>query len=94
VHKDVLPVLSHSNVVYQINCRDSDSSYVGQTKRTLRARVNEHRSHMGRSSAQNSVITDHRVYTKHEFDWDRAKILDKETNLNKRLISERIFIKK
>jgi len=49
---------------------------------------------MGRSSAQNSVITDHRVNTKHKFDWDRAKILDKETNLNKRLISEMIFIKK
>jgi len=94
VHKDVLPVLSRSNVVYQINCRDCDSSYVGQTKRTLRTRVNEHRNHVGRSTAQNSVITDHRVTTKHDFDWDRVKILDKEMNLNKRLISEMIFIKK
>jgi len=30
----------------------------------------------------------------HEFDWDNVKILDKEMNYNKRLISEMIFIKK
>jgi len=94
VHKDALPISSLSNVVYQINCMDCDATYVGQTKRTLYTRVSEHRSHLKRNPAQNSVITDHRVNFKHDFDWDKVKVLDKETNYNKRLISEMIFIKK
>jgi len=56
--------------------------------------VSEHRSHLRRNPAQNSVITDHRLKFKHDFDWDKIKVLDKETNYNKRLISEMIFIKK
>jgi len=41
-----------------------------------------------------SVITDRRLKSRHEFDWDNVKILDEEMNYNKRLISEMIFIKK
>jgi len=48
-------------MVYQINCLDYDAYYVGQTKRTLNIRVNEHRSHIRRNSTQLSVITDHRL---------------------------------
>jgi len=32
-HKDPLPKLNHSNVVYEINCKDCTASYVGQTSR-------------------------------------------------------------
>jgi len=65
---------------------------VDQTKRTLNTRVNKHRSTGG--IPQLLVITDHRLKSKHEFDWDNVKILDNETNYNKRLISEMIYIKK
>jgi len=94
VHKDVLPSSSRTNVVYRIGCLDCEASYVGQTKRTLNTRVGEHRNHVRRNSTQNSVITDHRLNFRHEFDWDNVKILDEEMNYNKRLISEMIFIKK
>jgi len=56
--------------------------------------VSEHRSHLRKNQTQNSVITDHRLKFQHDFDWDKVKVLDKETNYNKRLISEMIFIKK
>jgi len=75
VHKDILPVSLRSNVVYQINCSDCDASYVGQIKRTLNTRVNEHKSHIRRNSTQLSVITDHRLKSKHDFDWDNVKFL-------------------
>jgi len=94
VQKDSLPSSLRSNVVYQLNCRNCNASYVGQTKRSLSVRVNEHRSHIIRNSSQQSVITEHRLMYKHDFDWDNAQILDEETNYNKRLISEMIFIKK
>jgi len=92
VHKDTLPSLSRANVVYKINCLNCDASYVGQTKRTLNTRVAEHRN-IRRDTAV-SVITDHRLQSNHEFDWDDVMMLDEEINYKKRLISEMIHIKK
>jgi len=43
--KDKLLSLLHSNIkliVYKINCKNCDASYVGQTKRFLKTRINEH----------------------------------------------------
>jgi len=94
VHKDLLPASSRSNVVYQIDCLECDASYVGQTKRVLHTRIGEHRYHIRRNFAQLSVITDHRLQAEHDFDWDNVKVLDQESNYNKRLISEMIYIKK
>jgi len=54
---------------------------VGQTKRILNTKVSEHRGHIRRNSTQHSVITDHRLKSKHEFNWDNAKVLDKEMNI-------------
>jgi len=70
VHKDILPIHSRSNVVYKINCLNFDASYVGQTKRILNTRIVEHRNHIRRDTAQISVITDYRLQSNHEFDWD------------------------
>jgi len=94
VHKDPLPFLSRSNVVYKINCLDCDASYVGQTRRLLKQRIEEHRNHIRRDTTQTSVITDHRLKFSHEFDWENVEILDEEVYFNRRLISEMIYIKK
>ena len=56
--------------------------------------MNEHRNHINRNTAQTSVITEHRISLSHDFDWNGVEILDEETILNKRLISEIIFIGK
>jgi len=60
----------------------------------LNTRISEHRNHIKRNSPQTSVITDHRLEFKHEFNWDKVEVLDEEKNYNKRLISEMIHIKK
>ncbi|XP_011866087.1 PREDICTED: uncharacterized protein LOC105561048 [Vollenhovia emeryi] len=93
VHKDPLPTLSRSNVVYKISCKDCNASYVGQTGRLLSTRINEHRKHINRNTKQLSVITEHR-HSGHEFDWGGVDILDEEPFLYRRLISEMIFIKR
>jgi len=41
--KDHLDNYTRKNVVYKIVCKDCDATYVGQTKRKLITRVNEHR---------------------------------------------------
>jgi len=50
-------------------------------------RINEHKNHIRRATTH-SVITDHRLNSNHDFDWDNVKILDNERYLSKRLISE------
>jgi len=94
VQKDPLPTLFHSNVVYKINCLQCDASYVEQTRRFLKSRIDEHRGHIRRNTSQTSVITEHRVNFSHDFDWENVEVLDEEAHYNKRLISEMIFIKK
>jgi len=66
---------------------------VGQTKRKLRTRVNEHRKNINKDASEYSVITEHRIERNHDFDWDNPEILDQEQNYYKRIISEMIHIK-
>ena len=93
IQKDRLDKDKKTGVVYKINCVDCDASYVGQTKRLLKTRIDEHKKHINKNSTQKSVITDHRL-NNHEFDWDNVKILDEEPILRKRLLSEMICIKR
>ncbi|KAL6268036.1 hypothetical protein P5V15_001118 [Pogonomyrmex californicus] len=43
-HKDRNRVGSRKNAVYKIECENCEKCYVGQTKRQLKTRLNEHRS--------------------------------------------------
>ena len=40
--KEKIKKEEHSNVVYQVNCKDCNHSYVGQTKRKLKTHLKEH----------------------------------------------------
>jgi len=80
-HKDLN--LCKKNV-YKLDCNNCEATYVGQTKTQLKTRIAEHRNHMKRNTSTHSVITDHRIMSDHDFDWDNVEILDVERNLNKR----------
>jgi len=84
--------LNGCNVVYRINCKDCEASYVGQTKRRLITRVREHKSDINKKSGTFSVVFSHRVKN-HEFDWESINILDSEPSWYKRIVSEMIHIK-
>ena len=73
---------SHDNVVYKIHCQDCDATYVGQSKRQLKTRIQEHKNDIKKSIAQ-SVISTHELETNHQFDWQDTKIL--ESSYHKRL---------
>jgi len=92
-HKAPNQLVHNSNVIYQINCRDCNASYVGQTKRQLKTKVKEHRNNIKLDSKNHTVISEHIITKNHSFDWDKVKILDHETNYFKRLVSEMIHIK-
>lgn len=82
-----------NDVVYKICCKQCEKIYIGQTKRTLKTRINEHKKDIDKINQANlNVISKHRIDNNHDFDWDTVKILDKEPNLQKRLISEMFHI--
>ncbi|XP_024893281.1 uncharacterized protein LOC112468378 [Temnothorax curvispinosus] len=92
-HKDVSELCVNNNVIYKINCNNCDASYVGQTKRQLKTRINEHRTNFRLDPSKHSVITEHMQNLNRSFNWNNPLILDFETNYHKRLISEMIHIK-
>ncbi|KYN21656.1 hypothetical protein ALC57_05964 [Trachymyrmex cornetzi] len=73
--KDPCPQFKKSNVMYKINCKDCDASYVGQTGRQLKTRIAEHCNHINWKTSNDSVITAHRLQFKHDFDWDNILIV-------------------
>jgi len=62
--------------------------YVGQTKRKLKTRLNEHISDINKKAGSPSMITDHCINYNHNFNWKDVKILNKKPSYNKRLISD------
>ena len=91
--KDSLSKHEKSGLVYKINCKNCESSYVGQTKRKLKTRIKEHKAHVRKPSSEISVVSRHRLSGMHDLDWENIEILDTESLIKKR-ISEMIHIKK
>ena len=87
--KDVTDKWDRTNVVYKFTCKSCPASYVGETKRALRTRINEHK----KNNNPEAVVYQHTKNFSHEFDWNNVKIIDYESNYKKRIISEMIHIK-
>jgi len=62
-------VNSNNNIVYKICCKNCDAFYVGQTKRQLKMRINEHVKNINLKESKHSVIIDHIFEKNHTFDW-------------------------
>ena len=94
--KDPYEIGEHNNVVYKISCK-CGKCYVGQTKRPLTIRLDEHFKNFNEKF--HNVISKHRKkyennQDNHSFLWNDFKILHKERDRYKRAFSEMVFIKK
>ena len=87
--KDVTKKWDRTNIVYKFTCKNCPAAYIGETKRTLKKRINEHRNNKN----EDSVVNMHQNSFNHQFDWEGAVILDNESNYKKRLMSEMMHIK-
>jgi len=57
-HKDINRFEVNNNIVYKIFCNNCNA-YVGQTKRQLKTRINEHVKNIASDESKHSVITKH-----------------------------------
>ena len=70
------------SVVCKINCVICGKSYVGQTKRLLKIRCNEHIKNIKLNSKYHNVITKHIIENRdHNFKWEKIQKIHKENNL-------------
>ena len=79
--KDRIPDDDKSSVVYKINCRDCDASYVGETGRAM-----EKRDFSASALAQHAWEHDHRI------DWTSTCVLGVESHYRSRISREAIYI--
>lgn len=96
--KPPIPLQRQSNLVYSIPC-DCGAFYVGQTMQHLGERIQQHRASIGRllkgNLTQQTGITIHMAtYPTHTLQFDRTRVIDRESNYHKRLIKEAIHITK
>ncbi len=83
--KDKVDPKDKTGVVYHITCSDCEVAYVGETERSLKKRLTEHK----RSS---SPVGHHMIYNDHSFDPEQVSIVHQEPGWFHRGIAEAIHI--
>ena len=79
-------------MVYKISCIGCNKIYIGQTGRLLETRVLEHKKNKNLNFSYHNVK--HRIEKDHEFYWNHAEILHRETNYYKTILIAMFFIEK
>ena len=92
--KDPVSVNEISGLVYQVSCSDCDFLYIGQTKRDLNTRLQEHKRAIKFQRPEQSALCEHSITLDHKIDWNGATILSKEKDHTKRIFMESWFINK
>ena len=73
--KDQLDSLDRHNVVYMIPCQDCDKVYIGETSKTIKSRITEHKNAIKRQDPRSLPAT-HVTNNDHRFDWTKTTILN------------------
>ena len=89
-YKDKQPVLHRNNVVYKLNC-SCGASYIGQTRRNLFFRLQEHNPQT-RTNHQTDVTSHLLENPSHSIEFDQPEILATANNLRELLIKETLLI--
>ena len=82
-----------TGVVYEIPCGQCDEVYLGETKRTLKVRLGEHRQTVKRGDQKNGIAV-HVHNTQHCIDWKGSKIRRRAAGYWERRTTEAIQIRK
>lgn len=89
--KDRLNKGDINNVVYKIDCKDCESTYVGMTSRPLKKRQYEHQYCIKNKDVRSPLFL-HKEDTGHDFDFENIKIIHNvNTNFTRRF-SEMLHI--
>ncbi len=108
--KDKTDITEVGEIVYEIPCKSCDGSYIGETGRLFKTRLQEHQQEVeniegarkftraerkkSETVFNKSAITDHTSRNNHIIDWEGAKIKCREAHKGTRHVKEALWIKK
>lgn len=83
--KNKLPLEKTSNCVYQIDCKNCPSVYIGETTTTLEKRMYAHKNSVAPQNVHkpSTALAHHASNTSHEFNFDAPSVLDRNNNKSK-----------
>jgi len=90
--KDKIDKMNKSNVIYKVECQCGDS-YVGQTKQKLKNRINQHRNDISKGETLTG-LSKHVADTQHKIKWDSVKVVQSESNWQRRSFLEMYHVVK
>ena len=79
--------------VYRIKCKECSKVYIGETGRSFKLRIVEHKNNCKHYITGKSAITDHTATKKHAIDFDSACVIYPENNSAKCKLAEALYIK-
>ena len=89
--KNRVPEEKRTGVVYEVPCRDCDHVYIGETGRTLKKRLAEHKQAVRRFNEKNGIAV-HVHQHDHHIDWESARVVGNEMFYWRRRVLEAIKI--
>ena len=93
--KDNVPMMKNNNLVYQIECSDCPTKYIGETKQRLEKRIQQHSAAIRRNDSNHSGMSQHCLENLHNFSSNNVKILRKNLPYyQSRQLIETVNIKK
>ena len=90
--KDSIPVKKETGAVYEISCKDCDDKYISETLRSLKTRLAEHQQHTKHKRFDKLAVAEHATFNKHDIDWGKLKVFQKEQRYHNRKIKEALLI--
>ena len=88
--KDPLPINAKTNVVYQLNCDNCNKVYIGETRKKVKERVNQHNAAV-RNKYDLSLVYKHCNDNNHSINFNDPKVLIQNNNVRSRLFLESFF---
>ena len=89
--KNRVPDGKKKGEVYQIPCKECNLSYIGETGRTLKKRMTDHRAAVRRGDTNNGIAV-HAWSEGHQVDWEGTKVIAVAPHLWKRRVVEALMI--
>ena len=89
--KQPQPTMDIKGVIYQIPCSSCPAVYTGETGRTLKVRMAEHKRAVRMGDVNNGLAV-HSLKTGHPIEWSQARVVEREENWYRRRIKEALKI--
>ena len=89
--KDRDPTENKNNIVYKIGCSTRKAVQCGESKQSLKSRLDEHKRSVRISDCEKNKIAKHCWKVDYNFSWDQKKLADRESNLIPKKIKENIY---